>query len=295
MGFKVWAPLNIIEKDKYLYHYTSMEKACSILYNDELWFSDLNNTNDLFEQKVKISFSKLKEECKTNSETKEIIDKIKEVRKYMNNIRNNVKLLCFSRDTEFNTYDEKKDFEKLMLSLSEDYRAINVIGRGFSLPRMWAQYASDNKGVCFIFNKNKIINKVNELNHYYIADNVVYRPVYCPYILTIDEFNYAFEHISKEYKDAIKTMIADSFPYLKYDLFSKLADWSSENEFRIILTNNNGENTVKLKKIKNSIEGIVFGSNTAPINEYLFKYLSNDFDVRKIVYEDTIIKVSSDV
>ncbi len=272
-----------------------MEKACSILYNDELWFSNLNNTNDLFEQKVKISFSKLKENCKTYSETIDLTKKIKEVRKYMANIRNDVKLLCFSKDIEFNTSDEKVNFDNLMSSLSEDYQAINVIGRGFSIPRMWAQYASDNKGVCFIFDKNKILNKVNKLNHYYMADNVIYRPVYSPYILTLDELNYAYEHISNEYNDAIKTMIADCFPYLKYDFFSKLSDWSSENEFRIILTNNNGENTVKLKKIKSSIEGIVFGPNTSPINTYLFEYLSNNFDIRKIVYEDIIIKVSSNV
>lgn len=295
MGFRVWAPLNSIEKDKYLYHYTSMEKACSILFNNELWFSNLCSTNDAFEQRVKISFSSLKENCKTALQSQEMAKKIADVRNYMENIRSRIQLLCFSRDTDFITFEDKKAFESLILSLPDEYQAINVIGRGFALPRMWAQYASDNKGVCFIFNKSKIISKVKKLNHCFIAENVVYRPLYNPYILTDYEFDSLNEHISTEYGDAIKTMINDQCPYLRYDLFSKLSDWSSENEFRIILTNNSGENTVKLKGIKNSIEGIVFGANTSPINAYLFKYLSEDFDVRKIVYEDTIIKVSSDV
>ncbi len=295
MGLKVWAPLNLIEENKYLYHYTSMEKACSILFNNELWFSNLCRTNDVFEQRVKISFSALKENCKTTIQLQEMAKKITEVRNYMNNIRTRIKLLCFSSDTDFKTDEDKNAFEKLIFSLPDEFQAINVIGRGFALPRMWAQYASDNKGVCFIFDKNKIISKVKELNHCFIAEKVVYRPLYNPYILTDDEFKSAYEHISTEYYDAIKTMINDQYPYLKYDFFSKLSDWSSENEFRIILTNNNGEDTVKLKGIKGAIEGIVFGANTEPINAYLFKYLSKDFDVRKIVYEDTIIKVSSDV
>lgn len=55
MGFEVWKPLDEIGTDKYLYHYTSMEKAHSILYNNELLFSAPSKTNDIFEQKVKIA------------------------------------------------------------------------------------------------------------------------------------------------------------------------------------------------------------------------------------------------
>lgn len=295
MGIKVWRPLNQIEKDRYLYHYTSMEKAFSILYSDELWFSNINYTNDIFEQKVKISFSELKNSCKTRSEYEDTINKINKVKKYMDDVREKIKLLCFSRDTELKTVEDVRTFQELMSSLSTEQQAINVIGRGFSLPRMWSQYASDNKGVCFIFNKNQILEKVKKSNHFYMAENVVYKPLYSPYMMSVEEFQNTYDYIITEYDDAIKTMIIKRLPYLRCDFFSKLSDWSSENEFRIILANNNGENTVKLKNISDTIEGIVFGANTEPVYSDLLKYAAKNFDLRKIVYEDIITKISSEI
>lgn len=66
MAIRAWRPVNEIKKnqdqnqDQYLYHYTTMEKAYSILCSNELWFSELTSTNDIFEQKVKISFNDVK-------------------------------------------------------------------------------------------------------------------------------------------------------------------------------------------------------------------------------------------
>lgn len=291
MGIKVWKPLIETKKNAYLYHYTSMEKAYSILYGDELWFSSLNNTNDIFEQKVKISFTKLKKECRTSNEYYELLEKIKFVRTYMEKIRKRIKLLCFSSDTEFRSEKEEREFQSLINSLSVDDQVINVIGRGFALPRMWSQYAADNKGVCFIFNKEKLLQKIRLLNHSFVADKVVYRSMYRPYMMTLDEFNETYHHIHTEYDDAIKKMIEQALPYLKYDLFSKLADWSSENEFRVVLTNNEGEEIVKLEKISTALEGIVFGSNADPVCADLLHYASKEFDLRKLVYEDHIIRI----
>lgn len=47
MAIRAWRPVNEIKKnqdqnqDQYLYHYTTMEKAYSILCSNELWFSEL--------------------------------------------------------------------------------------------------------------------------------------------------------------------------------------------------------------------------------------------------------------
>ena len=72
-------------------------------------------------------------------------------------------------------------------------------------------------------------------------------------------------------------MLNEECQYLRYDLFSKLSDWSSENEFRIILTNNTGEGTVKLKDIRKAIEGIVFGANTDDANATIIKLLGEKY------------------
>ena len=211
----------------------------------------------------------------------------------MDRSRTSIKLLCFSRDVEFSTLNDQSAYTKLQESLTSDLRAINVIGRGFSLPRMWAQYASDNKGVCFIFNKNKILRKVKRLGHSFMSGNVEYHPLYSPYRMPVDEFNKTYELITTQYDDAIKTMLKDEYQYLRYDLFSKLSDWSSENEYRIILTNNIGEKTVKLKNIREAIEGIVFGANTDDANTTIINLLGKEYelDIRKIVYDDIITRI----
>lgn len=296
MAIRAWRPVDRIDTNQYLYHYTTMEKAYNILCSNELWFSDLTSTNDVFEQKVKISFKNIK---KLHSEKNECIEykatiaKINEVRKYMDRSRASIKLLCFSRDVKFSDLNDQAAYTTLQESLTNDLRAINVIGRGFSLPRMWAQYASDNKGVCFILNKNKILRKVKRLGHSFMSGNVEYYPLYSPYRMPVDEFNKTYELITTQYDDAIKTMLKDDYQYLRYDLFSKLSDWSSENEYRIILTNNTGEKTVKLKNIREAIEGIVFGANTDDANTTIINLLGEKFelDIRKIVYDDIITRI----
>ena len=49
MAIRAWRPVDSIDTNQYLYHYTTMEKAYNILCSNELWFSDLTSTNDMFE------------------------------------------------------------------------------------------------------------------------------------------------------------------------------------------------------------------------------------------------------
>lgn len=294
MSMKVWRPLDKTDTNLFLYHYTTMEKAYNILCTNELWFSNITNTNDIFEQKAKISFLNLKKNDMTKEEYNDLTTKINYVREYMNKLHLRVKLLCFSRDWDFKTNKERKAYETLQQSLSIEQRAVNVIGRGFSLPRMWAQYASDNKGVCFVFNKNKILEKVRNSGHSFMFGNVVYNNLYKPYSISPFEFNSTYELITKKFEDSLSIMIHNKNKYLWYDLFNKLSDWSSENEFRIILTNNCGEGVVKIRNIGETIEGIVFGARTDTVNEKIICWLGQQYDVRKLVYEDIITKIVSE-
>lgn len=289
MSIRAWSPVNMIDPNLFLYHYTTMEKAYSILCSNELWFSDLNSTNDIFEQKVKISF----EDIKKASNKGESIEKIRVLRKYMDRTRANIKLLCFSKDVYYSELSEEADYINLQKSLLPNYRAINVIGRGFSLPRMWAQYASDNKGICFIFNKSKILDKVKKIHHSFMSGDVEYHTLYSPYIMSANEFDKTYAIITDQYDDAIKTMLKEEYQFLRYDLFSKLLDWSSENEYRIVIAKNSGEKTVKLRNIKEAIEGIVVGANIDNANATIIKLLGEKYelDVRKIVYDDIITRI----
>ena len=126
--YLVWSPLYKVDRTKYLYHYTSVEKAFKILYYKTLQFANITTTNDIFEQKPKLSF----DETDLNT-----FDMVRTIQKYFLKEQNRVRILCFSQDYE-------KDIN--MDNLSRDQRRANVIGRGFALPRMWAQYSSNNEG-----------------------------------------------------------------------------------------------------------------------------------------------------
>lgn len=287
MSIRAWSPLRYIDENKYLYHYTSMENACNIIYSNELWSSKITNTNDIFEQKIKISLKKIE---KAHQGEINYVGTSK-IRSYLNEFRQHINLMCFSKDMKFKCDKEKRDFYSVMDSLSPDCIETNVIGRGFSLPRMWAHYASDNKGVCFIFNKSKILEKVERLGYCYIADSVVYEPVYKPFVFDDYEFENLFGEKSSDLIELLKKLIREKHKYILYDYFYKLNDWRSENEFRIILVNNDKDDRIKLKNIKDAIEGVVVGHNVSPVNAQILRSLCNDLDVRKLSYDDIIVRI----
>lgn len=153
----IWAPLNRINRNKYLYHYTSIEKAFKILYYEKLRFSPITSTNDIFEQKAKLLLKTY------DSDT---YKKISYIRNYFDEQRNRVRILCFSQDNQ-ELLEQPQDFP-------DDYKNANVIGRGLALPRMWAQYSANNSGVCFIFNKQKLINHIKSLGYMFLEHDVHY-------------------------------------------------------------------------------------------------------------------------
>lgn len=51
---KIWAPIDKVEQEKFLYYYTTYEDVLKILYYNALKFSKLNASNDAFEQKPKV-------------------------------------------------------------------------------------------------------------------------------------------------------------------------------------------------------------------------------------------------
>lgn len=96
MSYDVWKTLYTgdFDSSKYLYHYTSMDKAIKIIHSNELRFSHIGRTNDTSESKLKIIY--------IHSTTKETLcmdERIEKVSKYFKEYHNIVRLLCFSMDS----------------------------------------------------------------------------------------------------------------------------------------------------------------------------------------------------
>ena len=278
-NIRIWSPLSKVDPQKYLYHYTSISKAMKILYYETLRFSPITNTNDIFEQKPKLMFDD------SIYDDPELLKAEKNIENYFQENRNRVKILCFSRDNQsVNTNN----------SLTKDMQLANVIGRGFALPRMWAQYAENNEGVCLIINMKKLISKLNAEGFKFIDKKVNYFSSYSSFKINAQEITELSKSIDNKVTDVMADLICNNSKYVKYNYFYKLNDWATENEYRIIILTNE-DNSVKIPKIFDFIEGIVIGNNTKEEDSYIIKKIVNEkcpkLSVRRIVFDSMITTI----
>lgn len=266
----VWQTL--YEKDfnphQFLYHYTNITKAFKILYGKQLKFSKLSYMNDTLESKPKFFWS--------NQLDSYLLQTLTSHFSYVNN--NYLQLLCMSRDSteEVTTTNEHTYFS--------DYS-----GRGFALPRMWAQYADNNNGVCFIFDKAKLCSLVNEE----IGEGLIHMGEvdYCTqfqppkanikavvdHLRRVSKGSNLFRNINeisflKQYKD-----------FSKYNYFSKLSDWSGEREYRFLAY---GDDDYYISNIFESIVGLVVGEaiDNAHLN-IIEHFCDKKFEIMKISFD----------
>lgn len=262
---KVWLTLyqDEFQRDEYLYHYTSVEKATTILNGNSLRFSKITTMNDTLEAKPKMSLI----DISADNNLKEIFKQINEINQKF------IQLLCFVKDTNIEKHADKQ------LTCLSDYS-----GRGFALPRMWAQYAHNNDGVCFIFNKRKLLNII----HKEIKTNLIYEGD-IKYVsqYTALNFNYeeSFNSLFGQKGEFNKTFAFANFlkenqSYTQYNYFYKLDDWSNENEFRILAC---GDENIFVNDIVQALVGIIIGEQIKPVDEKIIKYFCQDIcEIKKI-------------
>ncbi len=250
--FEIWKALYVDEFDthKYLYHYTSAETAMKILHSNTLLFCKLSSANDTTEAKIRISF-----DAPTDMSDKTYLKKCQAITNYLKENKDGFQLLCFSMDT-WVTSKMRREYLKRVPANEAYY---DVYGRGFALPRMWAQYAQNHNGVCFVLNKERVIEKVNAERSFFEARSVHYADIASTYHIKEKQVNSIY--------NKIKNVANGNLPYLaemknddflKYNFFEKSADWSNEQEYRIIIYSCADERQ-KILNLADAIEGVVIG------------------------------------
>ncbi len=234
-----WKPE--LDPDEYIYHYTSFETALKIIYSDQFRLSPLSNTNDTTEQKPRIKY-----DFSVKSKKKKDIDVFE---KYWSQWTTHSKLLCFSRD------------------LPKDDAVINngdifdVAGRGFALPRMWAQYAKNNSGVCFIILKKPFVTEIQKAYPGAICKDVTYSDWSNGFSISENLFEELITVISHDYDSPYaQTFLQDNSDFADYAYFSKLIDWKSENEYRILVPSSK-EGYLYIEGVRNCLAGLVLGES----------------------------------
>ncbi|MBD5542720.1 MAG: DUF2971 domain-containing protein [Lachnospiraceae bacterium] len=290
MSFDIWKPLYVDDFDceKYLYHYTNFDTAIKIIHSNTLLFSSVSKTNDTSESKIKIGF----EYSKTCNQDlyKDMIYKITD---YLKKYTQIVQLLCLSMDTKISESERKKYLA--VMSHKDVY--YDVSGRGFALPRMWAQYANNNEGVCFVFNKAKLLEQVKSKIAFSKSATVKYKKFYNKYIITVDRMKSLYDKISLLENGSLTLldMIQKDKDFLNYNLFEKLDDWKNEHEYRIIALIDKKDSRMPVSQMASYLEGIVVGEKMDKAYEQTIKLLSSSInpkcEVKRIQFDSRMCKV----
>ena len=208
----------------YIYHYTKADIAIEkILYDGTLKFGSLINTNDPQETRGWSGFL-------DRTPEKDYLMNSQVAEKFNVTLRQQIltkyKISCFSYGISNNDYSVFTD------------------GAGWCHPRMWAQYAADNKGVCLVFNKDRLISSVVGC---FGKDNVFSKKIdYYTHVKQLPKPGELIDNV-ESYIEKHKNEI----------FFSKYSDWKDENEFRVVVKSSN--QAEEFVRFENSLAGIIVG------------------------------------
>lgn len=232
---------HVSSSDAFLYHYTKATTALDYIFkNRQLRIGSYANTNDPKESKA------WEFDLGTNENRDLGKYKISDVSIWLSaELKQRTNLVCFSRDTAPLIGDHLKD----------------IFNRGFSKPRMWAQYADRHTGVCIVFDWSKLARLIQ--SQFGSAHLVLGGPV--SYI----DRGVVGNLDSREYMinvDALETLGRAAYvqahlrAHHKSLFFEKMTDWRDEVEWRwVVFSNHQGDIYLDLG---DSVAGLMFGENT---------------------------------
>ena len=149
---------------------------------------------------------------------------------------------------------------------------------GTSHPRMWAQYANNNKGVCLVLNRERVLTECKKL----FGEDA----------FKIGDINYTYsklppKELESEIEDNCKTLEVEDITKKYYQglLLTKHADWEQEFETRLLLF---GE--IDWFPIDRCIEGICLGrkfvEDIASIARLIETISSDNFKYKDYITKD---------
>lgn len=149
---------------------------------------------------------------------------------------------------------------------------------GTSHPRMWSQYANNNKGVCLILNRKKILDECNKQ--------------FNDYSFIIGKIQYVYSRLppkerESEIENNCKLLDTEQIvrEYYKEILLTKHWDWEHEKETRLLFFNE-----TQWLPIYGCIEGICLGKRFIEDASNVVKLIeivsNNDFKYKDYITKD---------
>jgi hypothetical protein len=229
---------DVFKDDRFIYHYTNYNTAIEyILYENTLLFSKVNRTNDPLEFESIIHCAGWNGNIDVDERWRLI-----EIGKESNHIvKNKFKICCFCIDKDI---DEFTDY-------------VPHINKGYCRSRMWSQYGGSHKGVCLVFNKSRLLEIIKKDFDYVVAEEITYK----------NDLSNLLDITSIEYETDRDTIPLERVKkYIHEYLFQKLADYKSEQEYRIAVYADDESNST-LVNFEDSLVGIILGVRFPDIYE----------------------------
>ncbi len=220
--------------NNFLFCYKSEITSKKVITTSSLRFSPLGSLNDPIENTL-LTFFLDTDERFLMEDLESYYSLLREnLKKYCDNY---IKVLCFTMSNELDS--------KTFISQSH---------MGYMRFSMWSHYADSGKGLCFIFDKDKLDDEFSKLLH---KENLFGKKGEVTY--TEDYVhNTAFRFMHHEImslKAGINILKPKIQKFYKEYFFKKRNDWASESEYRYLLISDRIENI----DISSSLAGIVFG------------------------------------
>jgi len=211
-----------------LYHYTTKEVLIEhILPDNQLKIGSFRYTNDPKEKKKFTPLMSIFSTPPTDIHARtKFTDKIQEMFQQVRFDEWQVLCLTMNIDLHSGITDEyEKDVSK-------------HFSKGYSLARMWAQYASNHTGVCLELNGQALLNNIKKV----VMDenNIIHAPVVYSNGLKENLYAYNLDYEDKDIEqlsdEELVEIIRGHVKKFHGEFYlSKYRDWSNEYEFRFLV------------------------------------------------------------
>lgn len=154
-----------------------------------------------------------------------------------------------------------KGYAKLFCTVQDDQRATKhsndrQFHRGYSRPRMWAQYGDDHAGICLVLDRQALDAEMRKQ----LANRGALYGGSVTYVNyrhdDVDAFHLNYSLIRESSIEAVVNQKVEEF-HRSY-FFTKAEDWSNEIEWRWVLRGVDKE--FEIVSIKNCLRAIILGS-----------------------------------
>lgn len=233
----------LTRSDLYVYHYTTSEAALEfILKSGTLKLGPYSRVNDPRESKQWDFKTLVRADSNVSYDDYDRLSA-----QISERLKANVKLICFCTDSD---------------EAVGKWQPEALLHRGFAKPSMWHQYGDKSRGICLVFNREKLgaafsssLDSTRLADGYvnYSNDGIVPRMSGYPFSINLlgghDQKNMVrvvAEHLARNQKGLF---------------FTKLSDWASEAEYRWVYWDSNPK--PRHVKFNDALEAILVGEACA--------------------------------